>query len=183
MLARLHRKVLSQIGYCRETHPTLGQVEMIIDCSKRFLEGGKSIGEKREGLKLLAKGDYVCFLDDDEDVSPDYVETLLRLCNENEDVCTFRNISKLANNWALIDMSIYNSNEQLNPDRITKREPWHICPVRNDYAQLYSFTDLNYGEDWMWFKNVLNHCKTEAKTDKIIHQYNHGAHSEADKIK
>lgn len=165
-------------------HYTLGKAEFIFDDSKRFLDGGLSIGKKRESLVGRADGKYLCFLDDDETIAPNYLETLMRLCSENKDVCTFRNISKLDNFWMVIDMSLnHASNEQASPTNIIKRRPWHICPVRTKWAKMFSFQDISYGEDWQWFERVLTQCYTEAKTDAIIHQYNHSIkNSEADKI-
>lgn len=183
MFGLLLNEVFKQVTYCKSIHPTLGNVEIVIDDSKRFLDGGLSIGFKRDALLRRAEGKYVCYLDSDEHISPDYVETLLRLSCEDKDVCTFRSLAKLANNWALVDMSMKNENEQINPFGITRRKPWHVCPVRREFAQLYNFDDKSYGEDWDWFEQVLKHCETEAHVDKIIHGYNHGAHSEADKIK
>ena len=180
---RLYQKITLQNIECRRVHKTLGRAEVLYDDSKRFLDGGPSIGEKRQELLDRAKGLYICYLDDDEDVSPDYVETLLRLVWEDKDVCTFRSLVKLSNNWALVDMKLGNPNEQINPETITLRPPWHVCPVKREFSQIVRFTDSNYGEDWVWFEKVLEQCKTEEHTDKIIHNYNHGAHSEADKIK
>jgi len=180
---RLFKNVKTQIDYCYVAHPTLGTCQIIYDNGASFRQGGLSIGNKRQSLLDQAKGLYICFLDDDEAVSPDYVETLLRLVYLDKDVCVFRSLAKLSNNWALVDMSLKNNNKQINPDSITKRTPWHICPVRIGFAQQYKFSDSNYGEDFGWFSMVLKHCRSEAHTDRIIHQYNHGAHSEADKIK
>lgn len=179
LMSELYR----QQTYCKTVHPTLGEVEIRVNADKKFNDGGLSIGAKRDSLLREAKGKYLLYLDDDESISPDYIETLLRLCNQDKDVCTFRSLSKLSNNWALVDMSLSNPMEQINPFGITRRPPWHVCPVKREYAQLYSFENISYGEDWIWFENVLKHCKTEAHIDKIVHQYNHGSHSEADKIK
>tara|TARA_R110000868_G_scaffold394435_1_gene665781 strand:+ start:620 stop:1234 length:615 start_codon:yes stop_codon:yes gene_type:complete len=183
MLNNLLLKLSDQKGYIVETHPALGKFEILLDSSKRFTDGGLNIGAKRQALLDRSIGDYVCFLDDDEDISPDYLETILRLCYERKDVGTFRSLAKLSNSWALVDMRLRNPQQQINPDKITYRPPWHVCPVRLDYAKKFKFPDSNYGEDWQWFKQVLKLCKTEAHTDRIIHQYTHGAHSEADKIK
>lgn len=162
----------------------LGLVEFLIDDDRRFLDGGLSIGKKRQKLVEMASGKYLCFLDDDEIIAPNYLETLVRLCNEDKDVCTFRNLTKLDNFWTVVDMSLsHTENEQATPNAIVKRRPWHICPVRSEFAKRYEFEDSNYGEDWQWFERVLSHCQTEAKTDAIIHQYNHSKiTSEADKI-
>lgn len=181
--SKLISELYRQITYCDTTHPTLGDVEIKVDATKKFNDGGLSIGSKRQNLLNQANGKYVLYLDDDEHISPDYVETLLRLCYEDKDVCTFRSLAKLANNWALIDMALENENEQINPYGITRRKPWHVCPVKRELAQQFEFENISYGEDWNWFGQVLKLCETEAHTDKIIHNYNHGAHSEADKIK
>ncbi len=175
-------KLQNQITYCKKYHPTLGEIEVLVNDSKRFLDGGLSIGLKRDELVQRSTGKYICFLDDDEDISGSYVETLLRLCQYNFDVCCFRNISKMDNYWTVIDMSLSYENEQASPDKIVRRKPWHICPVKSAYAKLHRFEDSNYGEDFQWMERVLAHCKTEAKTNAVIHQYNHGKHSEADRI-
>lgn len=179
----LHREVIRQASKCYAIHPALGRVEVLIDDSKSFLDGGLSIGKKREALVQRAVGKYLCFLDDDENVAPNYIETLLRLCYQDQDVCAFRNVSKLDNYWCIIDMSMWNTNEQAADNKIIRRKPWHICPVRSTFAKAFPFPDSNYGEDWTWFEQVLALCKTEAKTDAVIHQYNHSTKaSEADKI-
>lgn len=182
MLGSLLNNLIHQIQLINHNHPDLGDVEFIVDNAESYLNGGPSIGRKRNSLLNRAKGKYLCFLDDDESISPDYVETLVRLCHEDKDVVTFSNISKLGNYWMVVHMGLGNENEQARPG-VIKRKPWHICPVRTSYAQKYSFSNSNYGEDWEWFEKVLSHCKTEANTVSIIHQYNHGKHSEADKIK
>jgi glycosyltransferase involved in cell wall biosynthesis len=161
----------------------LGEVEFLVDDSKRFLDGGLSIGKKREALVQRARGKYLCFLDDDETIAPNYLEVLLNLCNQDKDVCTFRNISKLDNYWMIVDMSLAYSNEEANPNHDVRRAPWHMCPVRSEYAKQFPFEDVNYAEDWTWMKKVLELCQNEAKSNAIIHQYNYSSfHSESDKI-
>jgi glycosyltransferase involved in cell wall biosynthesis len=180
---QLYRSLKEQVEYCKETHRTLGDVQILVDRRREFLKGGPSIGAKRQSLIERAKGNYLCFLDDDENISPKYVETLLRLCLQDKDVCTFRNVSKFDNYWCIVDMGLTNPQEQAHDIDIVYRKPWHICPVRREFASQYLFTDSNYGEDWVWFEKVLKHCTTEAKSNALLHQYNHSKRtSEADKI-
>lgn len=183
MFTRLYNEVYRQITYVHTTHPSLGRVEVLVDDSPRFLDGGLSVGKKREALVKRAEGKYLCFLDSDESVSPDYVETLVRLCIKDQDVCTFRAIAKLSTFWALIDMRLaFKVNDQVNPEYTVRRSAWHLCPVRSVFAKLVDFSDKNNAEDFEWMEKVLTRCTTEAHTDKIIFQYNHGEHSEVDKI-
>lgn len=164
-------------------HIVWGDIEVIENKTKSFLNGGLSIGKKRDWLVKKATGRYLCFLDDDETIAPNYIETLLRLCNQDQDVCTFRAMVKLEAYWAMVDMSLkYKTNDQLSPDFTVRRTPWHMCPVRSEFAKLYEFKNINNAEDYEWFEKVLSHCTTESHTEKIIFQYNHGSHSEADKI-
>lgn len=184
MFTRLYNELHRQLEFMQTFHPSLGSIEIEVDATKRFLDGGPSIGKKREALVKKASGKYLCFLDDDESIAPNYLETLVRLCNEDKDICTFRNITKMDNYWCVIDMSLSNEeNLPAGPSSIVLRRPWHICPVISYFAKMYDFEDVNYGEDFMWMEKVLVHCVTEAKTDAVIHQYNHSSKvSEADKI-
>lgn len=164
-------------------HDSLGSIEVVVDGSKRFLDGGLSIGKKREKLVSEARGKYLCFLDSDEAIAPNYLETLVRLCQQDKDVCTFRSLAKLDNYWTIIDMKLGQTNEEANPNAIVKRGWWHVCPVRSQIAKLEPWDDTNYGEDATWINRVLHHCETEAHTDAVIHSYQHSAQtSEADQI-
>jgi hypothetical protein len=175
---QLHMQIMNMKAF-----EMLGEVELLPDAGVSYLNGGLSIGKKREGLVRRAEGKYVCFLDDDESIAPNYIETLLRLCNCDLDVCTFRALVKMEASWGLVNMRLaHKVNEQYTPEYTIRRPPWHMCPVRSEFAKLYEFEDSNNGEDYSWYEKVLNHCTTEAHTDKILFQYNHGAHSEADKI-
>lgn len=158
-------------------------VEIVVDGSDSYMDGGPSIGAKRDSLVQRAQGEYLLFLDDDEGISGNYLEVILQLCETGADVCTFRSIAKLEQYWTVIDMSLlHEENEQASPDRIVKRRPWHINAIRSDIAKQFRFEDINYGEDWKWMEQVLTKCYKEAHTDAIIHEYRHGKHSEADKI-
>lgn len=179
----LYDELNRQVYELHNMHPMLGTVEILVDSSKRFLEGGLSIGKKRQGLVERANGKYLNFLDSDENIAPNYTEQLVRLCNHNRDIVSFRNFTKTDYYWTLIDMSLKFVNQEATPDGIVKRLPFHICPVKSEFAKMYEFEDINYGEDWQWFQKVLTHCQTEAKTNQILHVYNHiNAISESDRI-
>ncbi len=182
-LLAIREELYKQAFAIHSTFPTVGYIEVLSDDSTSFLDGGLSIGKKRELLVRKAQGKYLCFLDDDDTISPDYVKTLLSLCSENNHVVTFRSLFKLTDYWGLVNMSLSNRfNEQATPERIIQRPPWHICPVWSEFARIYPFSDINNAEDFAWMEKVLSHCQTESHTDKIIFQYNHNSDSEADKI-
>lgn len=180
---KLYNELMRQKTQFDSFHDTLGEVEIIVDASPKFLAGGLSIGKKREALVKRAEGKYLCFLDDDDSISPEYIESLMRMCTEGKDLCTFRAMVKMNNLWALISMSInHKQNEQITPDQTVKRPPWHMCPMRSLYAKTFQFQDINNAEDFEWMEKVLRCCETEIHSEKILYQYTHGEHSEADKI-
>lgn len=183
MFNNLWRELWEQREALSEQHPSLSSVEILYDQSAPFLLGGPSIGKKRTDLVNAAKGVYLAFLDDDESIAPNYVESLVRLCLQGADVVTFRAMAKLKDFWGIVDMRlVYKVNDQMTPEYTVRRPPWHTCPVKSKYAKLYEFNDKNNAEDFEWMEKVLRHCTTEAHTDKILFQYNHGDHSEADRI-
>ena len=179
----LYNELMKQKTEFDTFHNTIGEVEILVNSGKRFLSGGLSIGKKREALVSQAEGKYLCFLDDDESVSPNYLEILMRLCYTDNDVCTFRAIVKMQNFWALLDMSLeHKFNDQLHPNSTVRRPPWHVCPVKSEFAKMFPFKDINAAEDFEWMERVLSCCKSEIHTNKIIFQYNHKGESESDKI-
>lgn len=183
MFTKLFNEVHRQAEFMQTFHKTLGKVEILVDDSPRFLNGGLSVGKKRESLVQRATGQYLCFLDSDEEISPDYLETILRLCYQNKDVCTFKAMVKLSNFWAVVDMRLaFKYNEQITPDFTVRRQPWHICAVRSEFAKKFDFSDKNNAEDFEWMEKVLTKCHSEAHSDRIIFCYRHGDHSEVDQI-
>ena len=180
----LRKNLTSQIDFVHSTHPSLGQVEILFDSSKKFLKGGLSVGAKRDALKCRATGEYLVFVDDDDMIAPNYLESILRLMESNPDIITFRSLYKSSTYWGIVDMNLNHAeNEQMNDSTIVKRQPFHVCPIRTSIAQQHSFPDINNAEDWGWMVKVLTDCKTQSHSDQILHQYNEFALvSEVNKI-
>ena len=180
----LRKNLTAQIDYVHSTHPSLGQVEILFDSSKKFLKGGLSVGAKRDALKCRATGEYLVFVDDDDMIAQNYLESILRLMESNPDIITFRSLYKSSTYWGIVDMNLNHAeNEQMNDSTIVKRQPFHVCPIRTSIAQQHSFPDINNAEDWGWMVKVLTDCKTQSHSDQILHQYNEFASvSEVNKI-
>ena len=180
----LRKNLTAQIDFVHSTHPSLGQVEILFDSSKKFLKGGLSVGAKRDALKCKATGEYLVFVDDDDMIAPNYLESILRLMESNPDIITFRSLYKSSTYWGIVDMNLNHAeNEQMNDSTIVKRQPFHVCPIRTSIAQQHSFPDINNAEDWGWMVKVLTDCKTQSHSDQILHQYNEFASvSEVNKI-
>lgn len=138
----------------------------------------RSIGLKRDALVQISKGEYVAFVDDDDDVSTDYIIKLLQAIEQFPDVITFRQLSYYDKTHCIINFDLHNSvNEPFKPVGLTenpltiKRRPFHVCAFRGDIARRYHFPDKMWGEDWEWCEQVLKDVKTQVHIDEILHIY------------
>lgn len=181
---RLLHELQKQVSYMHRNHSTLGLIEILFDDRPSFLNGGPSIGGKRNFLRQKAIGKYQAQLDMDDWVAPNYIETLVRLAQDDKDVLTFNCFFTNDEYWAIINMSLGNiEDEQASPEKIVKRKPWHVCGIRTEIALKEHYDDLSHGEDVSFMEKILPHINSESHTDKILTQYNHSASgSEADKI-
>lgn len=169
---KLFHHVQAQIDACHEVHPSLGMAEIVPVVTAKYTHGGPSIGKKRQTGLELARGKYVCWLDDDDWVSPDYVETIIRLAQNDSDILTFNNFSKLEGYWMTVIMRLkYKEDEQPRPG-IIKRRPYHVCAFKKKLLTGIEFPDMNWDEDTEFILKALERCKTESHSKSILHQYN-----------
>lgn len=132
----------------------------------------RSIGLKRDALVQSSKGEYVAFVDDDDNISPDYIVKLLQAMLSKPDVITFKQTSIINGEQCVVDFDLrHKENEPFVPGSVVKRRPFHVCAFKGDIARKYHFPDKMYGEDWAWCEQVLKDVKTQVKIDEIIHVY------------
>ena len=132
----------------------------------------RSIGLKRDALVQASKGRYVAFVDDDDNISPDYILKILQAIQTDPDVVTFKQNCIIDGEQCLVDFDLnHTENEPFTPGKTIKRLPFHVCAFRGDIARKYHFPDKMYGEDWEWCAKVLQDVKTQHKIDEVIHIY------------
>jgi hypothetical protein len=138
----------------------------------------RTIGEKRDNLLRLAKGRYVAFCDDDDNVADNYIPALVGVGQaELVDVISFRQSAVWNGEHSEVHFSIQHENEPFQPGGITKRFPWHVCAWRRDLAQEGVFQNCQWGEDAAWVMQVAGLAKREAHIPHVLHYYEHGAGS------
>lgn len=148
------------------------KVEHIIHIDNRV----RTIGRKRDNLVQSAIGQYVAFVDDDDDISDDYVLELVNAIKNNPpvDVITFKQNCFIENYpKAITNFGLGHENEAYVPNTEFKRKPYHVCAWKKDLAQKYRFPSSNYGEDAGWLSQLWEVAKTEYHIDKILHSYIH----------
>lgn len=168
-LATLCDEIARQIGDQPVEHLVL------LDNKKR------TVGEKRDALLRMARGQYVAFVDDDDDISREYVARILSAAESRPDVITFDQWASVNNESAIINFALGNPNESfhgsasaLDDPPIIKRNAWHICAWSRRLAIMSHFPASNYGEDWSFAAPIcaLPNLR-EVHIPEVLHFYNH----------
>ena len=161
-----------------------GQLESLPDyISDRveilFLVDNKSrtLGEKRNNLIDIAKGEYVCFVDDDDRVSEDYIKTLFEATFCGYDVISFNSSVSLDGGVSKIcDFSIKHK-EDSNTQNKYLRIPNHLCCIKKDIVSKIKFSDISLGEDADFAKRVFHLLQSEKKLEKVLYYYDYNSNT------
>lgn len=140
-----------------------------------------SIGQKRNGLLGMATGEWVCFIDDDDWVSPNYISLLMEGINKNVDCCSLKGIITVdGKDPQFFEHSIrYSRYETVEGADFGKGEvkylrfPNHISCIRASIAKQFSFPDKNFSEDTDWATQIHKSglLKTEHYIDEVLYHY------------
>ena len=159
ILEPLLNKLLKQIG-------SRDDVEIVSLLDNKSLH----IFEKRNELMRICRGSYLTFLDDDDDVSDDYISTILAAISNNPttDVISFNQTCYLSGELAKVFCKIGNPHEDVKRDyslggkyKDTLRPPYHWCVWKSSLASseqfrgCYSNGDSGQSmEDIDWLKRL-----------------------------
>lgn len=141
-----------------------------------IVEGGQaSIGEKRNRLLARARSEYVCFLDDDDNVGSTYIRRILDAigCCDVDCIGIIGKIVDRGYNWRTFVHSVeYKTYSQMGEGTYI-RPPNHLNPIRRVIAQRYEFENVNYGEDTRWAMLICNDrtLKSQRIVDAPIYYY------------
>lgn len=142
-------------------------VEIITDIDNRQ----KTIGKKRNDLIRQASGEYVAFIDDDDRVSDNYVESILNAIESSPDCVGIEGIitTRGKNPYKFIHSLQYS--EWFQKDKIYYRCPNHLNPIKRSIVKNIEFPEINYGEDKVYSNALIGLLKHETYIDKPIYFY------------
>lgn len=135
----------------------------------------RTIGAKRQALLDIARGEYIAFVDDDDDIEPDYVSEILLAIKQGPDVITFEQNSYYNGAFSKVIFGLNNRDEPFQPNGITLRAPWHVCVWKRELIKTCQFGESNYGEDIIWSRQARARIKTSLHIDKTLCTYRHDA--------
>lgn len=115
------------------------EVEILVDSGKG------TIGAKRQRLLEQAQGEYVCFVDDDDEVSTEYLSNIIPHLGTVDTIGFQGEITTNGRNVKLFTISKEHPYEEKNG--IYYRFNNHLSPVRREIALQIGYKDISFGED------------------------------------
>lgn len=122
-------------------------------------------GEKRNLLVKIARGSYLTFVDDDDRVTPNYIDAILNACRQTPSpqvivydvwVSGYMKSHGLPDRRCSYDIDFQNENLA----DLYKRRPNHLMVWRAEIAKSVQFPHITRGEDTMWADRIFSRYKT-----------------------
>lgn len=139
----------------------------------------QNIGEKRNQLLRAATGDYIVFVDDDDELLEGYFDLVLPALDSGADVICYDQEAIVNGATAKITCALGNPIMPFVPHAVIRRPPWFWCAWKRDLAAAYrvpeSFVDANgmtQHEDVLWLRHLWVEAKSQTRIDAVLHRYN-----------
>ena len=153
-----------------------GVVEILINDNET-----DSIGAKRSSLLERATGEYLCFIDADDDISDNYISLLLEGIDKGVDCCSLKGMYSVDGvGEGLFEHSLQYNEWKTNDNNIIQitgikyeRYPNHLNCIKSSIAKQFKFPEKNFGEDHDWSKQIHESglIKTEHYIPEVIYYY------------
>lgn len=167
-LCERNKKFLSDLLDTLEIQTHNKPVEIIVysDNAK------KSIGTKRNDLLKLAQGKYVSFVDDDDRLSVDYIDSILREIQKwSSDVIVFDVIIRFNG----INPKLVKYGREFDYGESAEfytRHPNHLMVHKRENICEF-FKDVKTGEDDEWALRMLPRIVTQTRINKVLYHYDY----------
>lgn len=126
-----------------------------------------TIGEKRNALMERVTTDYSVFIDDDDIVSFNYIDSIMRAMESNPDCITF-NGWMTTNGMNRRDFIIKLGEKYEERRGVYYRFPNHIVPMKTSLVRHIKFPHITQTEDYQWARQIND--KKLLKTSVHIEQ-------------
>ncbi|MCL4405216.1 MAG: glycosyltransferase [Patescibacteria group bacterium] len=133
-------------------------------------DGGQKIGVKRNRLMASALGQYVCFIDDDDEVSDDYIAQIMTGIESGADHVAIGGIMT-TNGREPHEFRSSKDYVWHEKDGVYYRGVQHLGVIKRDLVLQCPFPPISFGEDREFSERVTPLIKTEYQIQKPIYFY------------
>ena len=133
--------------------------------------GKMLIGDKRNLLLKNSTGKYVAFIDDDDEISEDYIPKVLKAIQSEPDCCGLEGIVTTDGRKRRKFIHSLKYNRWFESKGVYYRNPNHLNTIKRDIALKVGFSSKSHGEDRDFSMAVLPHLKTEEYIEGPIYYY------------
>jgi glycosyltransferase involved in cell wall biosynthesis len=164
----MRSKLVGELNSQISSLPNINSVEVIVNVD----DGSKTTGAKRQEVVDQAKGEYICFIDDDDWVDPNYLNEIFLALASKPDCVTFKGlITTDGKNPEEFNFSLdYPQNiwEQ-DAKGVHMRCPSTFCPIKSSIAKQFKYKDIYCAEDRIWAIEIWPLLGTEVHIDKHLY--------------
>lgn len=164
-----YRALITELSNQIERSNAKDLVEIITEVDN----GETSVGKKRNNVIDKAKGEYVCFIDDDDMITEVYVSETLNALKTKPDVVELVGFLPKYN---LPFIHNLNCGGHFKKDGTQFRTPNHLNTIKTEIARQVRYPEISHGEDQDYSHRLWNSglMKTEALIGKrmYIYQFN-----------
>lgn len=162
---------------------TLEIIEKFANKDQRFTvisQENQGVAVARNNALKICKGEYICFVDSDDVIEPDFLETLVNMMDDNKDlsICNFtREMTDLYEKAKKATIKwTKTGNECAEKIILDKSFSPQICCMmfkKNiiDKYNIYFYPNCTRGEDWEFYMKYLVHTKFVSFSDYIVYHY------------
>lgn len=153
----------------------LTKIEVLVEIDNKEI----STGAKRNKLLNRASGKYVSFIDDDDEVSLDYVKEIYDALKASPDCVGFSGYmtwdGTKRTRWRL--SSKYTDRDVHDKEGLFyERRVNHLSPVKREIALVKGFPDKSNAEDKAYSEGIINNISTEIYIEKELYHYKYKTH-------
>ena len=144
---------------------TASNAQNIVEIVTETDEGNLSVGTKRNKVLDRANGEYVCFIDDDDMVTPIYVSKILNALQSKPDVVELVGFLPHHNLPFIHNLKC---GGHFRKDGIQFRTPNHLNTIKTEIARKIRYVEISHGEDQdyshrLWQSGLM-------KTEELINE-------------
>ena len=170
---KLYLELLKQI----QSNHLHAKVEVLFDLDHQE----NKVGFKRNRLLTQSRGQYISYIDDDDDISPNYVKLIYDTLIKNPN-CDCVSLAGVMRTPGKADQDFIHSlkyqqaiGKQLHGRRMIYSPVFHLNPIKKSIASQFKFPEYNFNEDTAWAAalNKSGLLKQEAVLDQSLYFYNY----------